>query len=52
MYFSFDKENIYQLFGDYPRHLTEEQLRIFNEENPYWRDFFNGVKTEEVYVER
>lgn len=47
MYFSFDKENIYQLFGDYPRNLTEEQLKIFNEENPYWRDFFNGVPVDE-----
>lgn len=47
MYFSFDKENIYQLFGDYPRNLTEEQLKIFNEENPFWRDFFNGIIADE-----
>ena len=51
-YFSFDKENIYQLFGDYPKNLNEEQLKIFNEENPYWRDFFNGVNSEEKYGKR
>lgn len=42
MYFSFDKENIYRLFGDYPKNLTKEQLEIFNKENPYWKAFFNG----------
>lgn len=47
MYFSFDKENIYRLFGDYPKNLTEEQLEIFNKENPYWKAFFNGEDTGE-----
>ena len=38
--FSFDKKKIYNLFADYPHNLTEEARRIFDKENPYWRDFF------------
>ena len=38
--FTFDKETIYNLFEDYPWALTEEQKRIFDDENPYWKDFF------------
>lgn len=38
--FSFDKKKIYNLFADYPNNLTEEERRIFDKENPYWRDFF------------
>lgn len=38
--FSFDKKKIYNLFADYPHNLTEEERRIFDKENPYWRDFF------------
>lgn len=41
--FSFDKKKIYNLFRDYPHELTEEELKIFNEENPFWKEFF-GVK--------
>lgn len=39
--FSFDKKKIYYLFGDYPDKLTEEELEIFNKENPYWVNFFS-----------
>ena len=39
--FSFDKVKIYNLFSDYPHNLTSEEVEIFNEENPYWRDFFS-----------
>lgn len=38
--FSFDKKKIYNLFADYPHNLTETERRIFDKENPYWRDFF------------
>ena len=39
--FSFDKKKIYNLFRDYPHNMTEEEVRIFDRENPYWRDFFS-----------
>ncbi|MCI7145793.1 MAG: hypothetical protein MR991_05085 [Clostridiales bacterium] len=38
--FSFDKNTIYNLFADYPHKLTPEQKKIFDEENPYWVEFF------------
>lgn len=38
--FSFDKKKIYNLFRDYPHAMTEEEVRIFDAENPYWADFF------------
>lgn len=38
--FSFDKKQVFNLFQDYPEKLTKEQLKVFNEENPYWADFF------------
>lgn len=38
--FTFDKENIFNLFEDYPYKLTKEQKEIFDKENPYWADFF------------
>lgn len=38
--FSFDKEHIFNMFSDYPHSLTTEQKKIFDEENPYWADFF------------
>ena len=42
--FSFDKEQVFNLFEDYPRKLTKEQKRIFDKENPYWADFFKDRK--------
>lgn len=38
--FSFDKKKIFNLFADYPYNLTPEQKEIFDDENPYWKDFF------------
>lgn len=38
--FSFDKKKIFNLFADYPHNLTPEQKEIFDDENPFWKDFF------------
>lgn len=38
--FSFDKKTVFNMFADYPHNLTKEQKEIFDEENPYWKDFF------------
>lgn len=40
--FSFDCETVYNLWTDYPYKLTPEQKKIFDEENPYWAEFFKG----------
>ena len=39
--FSFDKKKIYNLLLDYPHNMTEEEVKIFDIENPFWRDFFS-----------
>lgn len=39
--FSFDKKKVFNLFRDYPHELTAEQKTVFDEENPYWADFFS-----------
>lgn len=36
--FSFDKKRIFNMFRDYPHELTPEQKKIFDEENPYWKE--------------
>ncbi len=38
--FSFNKYDQFNLFQDYPYRLTEEQIEVFNRENPYWHSFF------------
>jgi len=38
--FSFDKKTEFNMFRDYPYELTSEQKKIFDEENPYWKNFF------------
>lgn len=38
--FSFDQKKIYNFFLDYPHNMTEEEVRIFDSENPFWGDFF------------
>ncbi len=40
--FSFDLKTVYNLFADYPQKLTKEEKELFDEENPYWANFFNG----------
>ncbi len=39
--FTFDGEKVFSLFRDYPYELTPQQKRIFDEENPYWAEFFD-----------
>lgn len=38
--FSFDKKKIFNLFQDYPYKLTAKQKKIFDEENPFWANYF------------
>lgn len=38
--FSFDKKTKFNLFSDYPNRLTAEEKKIFDEENPFWANFF------------
>lgn len=38
--FSFDKEEVFNVFSDYPHKLTVEQKEIFDKENPEWANFF------------
>lgn len=42
--FTFDKKKIFNMFRDYPHNLTAQQKKIFDEENPYWKDFFKDRK--------
>ena len=37
---SFDKKKIYNLWTDYPDNMTEEEVKIFDKENPFWAEFF------------
>ena len=38
--FSFDKKTKFNLFRDYPYSLSKEEKEIFDNENPYWKEFF------------
>lgn len=40
--FSFDRKRVYNMFTDYPWILTKEQKIIFDEENPFWANFFSN----------
>lgn len=41
MLFTLDGERIFNLFQDYPHALTKEEKQMFDEENPFWVDFFS-----------
>ena len=43
--FTFDGKTVFNLFRDYPQALTEEQKRVFDELNPYWKEFFKNKKS-------
>lgn len=45
--FTFDKKKIYSLWRDYPYALSPEEKRIFDRENPYWKEFFKDRKYDE-----
>lgn len=47
MLFTFDGEQVFNLFRDYPHKLTPEQKRIFDEANPFWVKFFRNRKYEQ-----
>ena len=38
--FTFDKKKIYNLFEDYPQNLSPEEKKIFDDENPFWKEYF------------
>lgn len=38
--FSFDRKTEFNMFRDYPYKLNKEQKELFDEENPYWKEFF------------
>lgn len=42
--FSFDRMKIYNLFADYPHNMTDEEVKIFDKENPRWAEFFSDRK--------
>ena len=46
--FSFDKKKIFNMFAEYPYALTAEQKKIFDEENPYWADFFKSRAEDDI----
>lgn len=37
---TFDKQNVLNLFSDYPHNFTAEQIEIFKRERPFWAEFF------------
>jgi hypothetical protein len=38
--FSFDKKKIYNMYADYPHNMTKEEVKIFDQENPFWKEYF------------
>lgn len=43
--FTFDGgKTVFNLFRDYPKKLTPEQVEIFDKENPFWAEFFADRK--------
>ena len=44
--FTFDKETVFDLMTDYPHKLTPQQKEIFDQENPYWKTYFQKKNAE------
>ena len=44
--FTFDGVKVYNMFRDYPYALTKEEKKIFDAENPYWKNFFSDRQEE------
>ncbi|HEL0795677.1 TPA: hypothetical protein TU245_001820 [Streptococcus equi subsp. zooepidemicus] len=42
--FSFDRHKIYNLFADYPHNMTDDEVKIFDNEEKYWADFLKSRK--------
>lgn len=42
--FTFDKVKIYNMFEDYPDKMTPEEVEIFDQENPFWAEYFADRK--------
>lgn len=42
--FSFDRKKEFNMFEDYPFKLSEDQIRVFDSENPEWAQFFSDRK--------
>lgn len=45
--FTFDGENFFNMFRDYPYKLTPEQRDLFDKENPVWAEFFSD-RTQDI----
>lgn len=44
--FSFDRETVFNAWVDYPYNMTDEQIRMFDEQFPYWAEFFEDRKND------
>lgn len=42
--FTFDKVKIYNMFEDYPDKMTPQEVEIFDQENPFWAEYFADRK--------
>ena len=49
--FSFDKQNVFNLFSDYPHKLTKDQKALFDKETPCWANFFADRDSLQDYSE-
>jgi hypothetical protein len=42
MVFSFDKKTEFNMFRNYLLALTEEQKKLFDDSNPFWKNFLTS----------
>ena len=43
LWFSFDRQTVFNLFRDYPQKLTAEQKATFDRENPFWAELLQPL---------